>query len=426
MKTKYLAVYYTLLLLVMMTWTSQDQAPPMTSRIVFLIAVLLPGAFNRHGLFFVAIFCFWTISVNGYAYSYMPTMPGIYLSATAVILLIYKYKYNSLFWGGNIWFLLLLLLVFLSSLDSGPPTSGLLEVLLIIFLTHLLLPKADEQTIAYFQLAFMVITIVLSFYLITICDISSPEISSIGDKERVGWNDPNYMGMIIGMGVCVGVGCLLRFKQLNYYFIGLSIASILIAIPVMLMLASRGAILCLVVSVIFQLVMKTGNRRAKILMVIAGASFLYYLYNNEYFDLLEERFQNDDGSGSNRTTIWKEKWDGFTSYLDVPRVLFGVGWEKGLDYGAAKEGVKALGFHNDFLAFLVCYGIIGLGLFLTLLILPLRNIKQWSEKWTVVCANVLYLVAGCSTLEPFSLGNFTFYAFLIYTILLARVNNKLR
>ena len=424
MKTKYLAIYYTLLLLVMMTWTSQVEAPPMPLRIAFFIAVLLPGSRNRHGLFFVAMFCFWTISANSYSYSYMPTMPEIYLLATIVTLLIYKYKFVPLLGEGNILFLLLLLSVFLSSLDSGLPTNGLFEVLLIMFLTHLLLTKVDERTIVYFQLAFMVITIVLLFYLIAICGVFSFDIASIGDKDRLGGNDPNYMGMIIGMGACVGIDCLLRFKQLNYYFIGLSIASIVLAVPVMLMLASRGALLCLVVSVIFQLFMKTGNQRAKIFMVLAGAYFLYYLYNNEYFDLLEARFLNDDGSGSNRTTIWKDKWDGYMSSLDFSQLLFGVGWEKGIDYGAARLKLKVLGFHNDFLAFLVCYGVIGLSLLLALLIQPLRNIKRRSQRWAVVYANVLYLVAGCATLEPFSTGNFTFYAFLMYTMLLAKIEYK--
>ena len=274
MKTKHLAIYYTLLLLVMMTWTSQDVTPPMPLRIAFLIAVLLPGSRNRHGLFFVAMLCFWTISVYGYAYSYMPTMPGIYLLATIVTVFIYKYKLKPLFGRGNILFFLLLILIFLSSIGSGLPASGLVEVLLIIFLSHLLLQKSDERTIAYFQLAFMVITIILSFYLITVCDIFTFDSSLIGEKDRIGKNDPNYMGMTIGMGVSVGVDSLLRIRQQNYYFIGLSIASILIAIPVLLLLASRGAILCLVISTIFLLVMKTGNRRTKILLVLAGGSFL--------------------------------------------------------------------------------------------------------------------------------------------------------
>ena len=112
------------------------------------------------------------------------------------------------------------------------------------------------------------------------------------------------------------------------------------------------------------------------------------------------------------------------SSLDFSQLLFGVGWEKGIEYGAARLKLKVLGFHNDFLAFLVCYGVIGLSLFLALLIQPLRNIKRRSQRWAVVYANVLYLIAGCATLEPFSTGNFTFYAFLMYTMLLARIEYK--
>lgn len=423
MKTKHLAIYYTLLLLIMML-TRQVAEPPMLLRIAFLIAVLLPGLRDRHGLFFVAIICFWTISINGYAYSYMPTMPEIYFAATIVALLVYKCHNTTLFGGGNILFLLLLLFVFLGSLDSGLPPNGLVQVLLIIFFSHLLLPESDEQTIVYFQLAFMVITIVLSFYLIADGGIFSIDIVSVADRELIGWNDQNYMGMIIGMGAYVGFDCLLRFKQLNYFFIALSIISIVIAIPVMLMLASRGALLCLVASVFFLLFMKKGNLGAKMFVVLASAVFLGYLYYNDYFELLKARILNDDGSGSNRTIIWKSKWEGYTLALDFPKLLFGVGWEKGVGYGAASYGLHGLGFHNDFLAFLVCYGVTGLSLFLALLILPFRNIRQQSEMWTVVCANMVYIIVGCCTLEPFAMGNVAFYAFLMYTILLARLKNE--
>lgn len=425
MKTKYLAIYYTLLLLVM-TLTRQVAAPPLLLRIAFLIAVLLPGLRDRHGLFFVAMICFWTISVNGYAYSYMPTMPEIYLGATVAPLLANKYKYATLFGGGNILFLLLLLLVFLGSLDTGLPSNGLVQVLLIIFLSHLLLPESDEQTIVYFQLAFMVITIVLSFYLIADGGIFSIDIVSVADRELIGWNDQNYMGMIIGMGASVGFDCLLRFKQLNYYVIALSIASIVIAIPVMLMLASRGALLCLVASVFFLLFMQKGNLRVKMFVVLASVVFIGYLYYNDYFELLEARFLNDDGTGSNRTIIWRYKWEEFMSALNFPRLLFGVGWEEGVAYGAASFRLHGLGFHNDFLAFLVCYGVTGLSLFLTLLILPFRILRRCSPWWTVACANTVYIIAGCCTLEPFAMGNIAFYAFLIYTILLARYKNELR
>ena len=72
-KGKYIICYYAVLLLIMMSWTDYNSFPSMIFRIVFLLAVIVPGYLDRDCTLPAAITCFWGIAVNGYAYSYMPT-----------------------------------------------------------------------------------------------------------------------------------------------------------------------------------------------------------------------------------------------------------------------------------------------------------------------------------------------------------------
>ena len=87
-KGKYIICYYAVLLLIMMSWTDYNSFPSMIFRIVFLLAVIVPGYLDRDCTLPAAITCFWGIAVNGYAYSYMPTQEFLYVG----ILMISSFK----------------------------------------------------------------------------------------------------------------------------------------------------------------------------------------------------------------------------------------------------------------------------------------------------------------------------------------------
>jgi hypothetical protein len=184
-------------------------------RVMFLIAVMLPGIVNRNGVLLAAMTCFWTISTYGYAYSFMPTMLEVYVAAVSLAILLFKCKVRYTFYGGGDYVIpLLLFLTCMRNMLGGWVTDDLVYVLILFLLTHYLLPSINKQTINNFQLSFMSITVVLS---LSILSMGEDFYNIIDEMSRVGWNDPNYLGMIIGMGGCVGAANLLRFKALSHF-----------------------------------------------------------------------------------------------------------------------------------------------------------------------------------------------------------------
>ena len=426
MKTRHIAKYYIMLLLVMMSWTSSTDAPPAIGRALFVVAVLLPGMGNRHGLFLAAMTCFWTLSTYGYANSFMPVMSEVYVALVLVVIIFFKYKthYTRFVRGGNYVVPLLLVLTCVRNLCEESLADNLVYILILVILMHYLLPIINKQTIDYFQMSFMVITIVLSSTFLYLSDnYTRPD-----EMGLIGWTDQNYFGMVIGMGASIGFSNCFRFKERPRSILIVSIAAISVAMTTMLLLASRGALLCLIVSVALLLVLSKGNKRLKFFIVVCVVAFLYYLFANDYFDMLTKRFAEEDGTGSQRTVIWSNKWNAFINRNSFLELLFGVGRQHGLAFGGTIR-MPELGFHNDFLAFFISYGVVGLSLFIALLMQPLRDIRRHSPYRVVIIANVAYLLVGCLTLEPFYFGYFPFYAFLMYTMLLTRVkkcNNRIR
>ena len=225
------------------------------------------------------------------------------------------------------------------------------------------------------------------------------------------------------MGATVAFTCLMHAKSHPWYIIVYSLAAFGVSIPVMLLMGSRGALVCVVASVLVQLMFSKAKKIWKVLLVILGIGFLYYLYANEYFDLLEHRFEAEDGTGSNRLLIWAMKYYTFIYNASLGDVVFGIGKDRGIGITPIL-GENNVGFHNDFLAFFVSYGIIGLAFFVALILRPLRKMKWQSPYRTAVIANSAFLILGSMTIEPFFIGVYPLYAFLFYTLLLTKVKSE--
>ena len=100
-KGRYIIYYYAVLMLVMMSWTDYNSFPSMMLRIVFLIAVMVPGFFDKDCVLPAAITCFWGVAVNGYAYSYMPTQVYLYVGLLLVsMVIINRYDKKSMMFRG--------------------------------------------------------------------------------------------------------------------------------------------------------------------------------------------------------------------------------------------------------------------------------------------------------------------------------------
>jgi hypothetical protein len=417
--------YYLLLLIIMVSWTNIVAAPPLPVRIMFLVAVLYPGLNDVRGLFVAALTCFWSIASLGYAYSYMPTMPHIYVLAMTVGLWLFwdrhKQITSRLLGGENSLVFFFLIYVWLCDAYTESSLGYTAYTLLTMTMIVPFVPVINRRTVTYFSICFMTITVVLSYYLIMTRDIFA--YGSTGftpELDRIGWSDQNYLGMGVGMGATVAFTCLMHAKVYRWYFLIYSLFSFGISIPVLLMLGSRTALMCLIVSVLVQLMFSKAKKKWKALLVIVGIGFLYYLYTNEYFELLANRAEAEDGTGSNRMLIWTKKLVTFINNADFSDLIFGIGKDKGVGITPIL-GMNNVGFHNDFLAFFVSYGIIGITFFTALIFRPLKKLKWRSPYRTAVIANSTFLILGSLTLEPFFMDLYPVYAFLFYTLLLTKV-----
>lgn len=82
--SKKILIYYLVLFLILLVWNNTDAPPATPLRIAFLVALILPGLRERNALIPAALICFWGVSSNGYAYTYMPYTTSLY---TVIVLL---------------------------------------------------------------------------------------------------------------------------------------------------------------------------------------------------------------------------------------------------------------------------------------------------------------------------------------------------
>lgn len=405
----------------MMSWTNVNAAPPTVFRFVFMGAVLYPAVKER-SLFPPALVCFWSLAVNGYAYSYMPTMTYLYAFVAIVFCFIQSKKYESaphVFWEWRFYIIFLIYLV-LIDLITNSTVEPLTYAFIILCAFPLYIREINDIVLKRFSIVFMIISIVLSYYSISTQEQFAGAYGDFEGIERSGWTDPNYLAMVLGMGALEGFSNLIYRDKKNIGIVILGAISFLISIPAMLLVASRGAFTCLLGGLFILVFFTKTPKKYKLIYFIIASCFIAYLYSNSYFDLMEARIEEDDGTGSNRTLIWSKKVNYYIHEGNIFNYIFGFGGFGGLTLGTASKH----GFHNDFVAFLVCYGFIGFLMFIYFVICPIIKVNKYSEDRYKVYANIFYIILSSCTLEPMLFGIFHHYAFLFYTFLLAMHSKK--
>ena len=238
--------------------------------------------------------------------------------------------------------------------------------------------------------------------------------------ERSGWADPNYFGMALGMGTIVGM-----IKMFSVEWKGLSIVekvvyitAVLSSMPALALNASRGAMLSVIVGFVALLYFSKAKLGYKIMLTFIAGLVVVYLYTNQYFDLLEYRIMNDEGTGSGRTNIWSAKLSAFVEGNPL-KIIFGYG-----HVGGANIGGVHIGFHNDYIGFLVDYGIIGLGMLIYMLYYPIKIMPKGSYEKPSVIVLIVYLAMSFVTLEPLLTGIMGYFSFYMYALLLAKSSKQ--
>lgn len=417
--TKFLLIYYFSLLALLLLWPSTTVSPAMPLRLAYMFAVLFPAAIgNRKGLLPVVITCFWGVASNGDRYSYMPTTEYLYLIVVIAFVLlswnVYKTRYLQLNKHTFDW--PLLLYVLLINLLTSVTVETISVTFLVVLLFPFLLDNTDKTIVEKFSLAYLVISIAISLYTFkSISQIRMMAIMGNDSSLRTNWVDPNYMAMQIGMGAVVGVVNCIKFNRLDSLEKVMSLSAIITSVPAILMTGSRGAFLALAVAMIIAIFFSKVQFRYKFLACTFMAILIGVFYSGGYFDLLLNRIADDDGTGSGRTTIWARKLECFANG-NVLNYFFGLGNRKGYILGYNVQ----TNFHNEYLAFFVCYGLVGLVLFLRYLFTPYISAKKGSIKRREIIIFTSYILFCLLTLEPFNMGIVTFFAFIFYLSLLSK------
>lgn len=417
-KTLYICVYYLVLLCVMVSWTNPTAAPPAFVRLVFMGAVFLPTIYVKNAWLPAVLTCFLSIGQYGISFSYLPETISLYMWLMLALFILYGRKKRL-----NIfprWLYIFPFYVILIDLFADNTIYHIFYALIVTCLASYMFGNDYEDAEKKMSIAFIVVTIVLCYYFLFFRNDFTESYGKYGTElERVLWTDPNYLGCVIGMGtICCGIK--LTDRSLNKLIRLVLLAIIGISLIVLIQNASRGALVAVLLGCSVLFLSSPVKIFYKMLFLCLVIIFMVFLYNNSYFELLVYRVENDS-TGSGRTVIWERRLTEFFqgSFL---RLLFGYGHDAAMTLGTPYR----IGSHNDYVAFLVEYGLIGLASFLYMLAFPIIKILRKGGLvglYQVLTLSV-YIAVACLTLEPLTLGRIPFYMFYLYIILVTNKYHK--
>lgn len=400
---------YAILLVVLLLWNDATP-PPMLLRIGFLLLLCLPVLFYSKGIFPFILIVFCTVSKFSPYPTYMPTEPVIYVVYVGLILLL---SFRGLSMKSRIPSELVILAVYTVLVDiiAGGDITSVSYCLLTMFLLSFFLGVDKSEYTQVLPYGFVIASIVLSVVFLVSRDKFAILVDASQGIERVDWSDPNYFGFVIGMGTFCAINLLFQRQAIGFYAKLLLVATIIITSIVLVLNASRGALLSVLIVALILMLFSKAKPGHKIIAVLCGMGLIYFLYSGGYMELLMYRVTQGAGDGGGgRINIWNKKLYAFYHEANIGELLFGMGYHKGYNLGFG----HGQGFHNDYLAFLVDYGLFGFILF----VVPLFRllISSFKANVSLFCTSVYLILCGM-TIEPFTLGVFPYYLFFIYTII---------
>lgn len=417
MNLKNIILYYLLLLIILCSWTDTVNAPNMILRLLYLVALIVPIYVSRPCLYPHIIICFTTVSIYGFSASYLPTEYYYYTYITMVLSLL-PYKNKNKHKHIKIPRPLVLFAIYTLLIDlytSGGIVNTQYGAFITIFLMFFI--YSNNKSNDYLFYVYIIITLTFCYFFFFVGEQFVVE--HMG-QDRIMWKDPNYMGCLAGIGVVCAYYLLTQKKQKNNLRKYVFILTILIGFVMLLKNGSRGSVVAVAVGITSITMFTKISVKKKLLMSVAVVLSLVLLYNFGLFSLLEERMAHDvDGTGSGRTLIWALKLSEFFQ-LSTFDLFTGIGYRGGFMLGF----IEGYGFHNDFVAVFVDYGIIGSIIFICMLLYPLFLVRENREQRGIVVAMTLYLLTVCMTLEPLSGGRLPFYYLYLFIVVLANENVK--
>lgn len=353
---KWIYLYYLLLHIICLSWTNTAMvSPPTVLRLAVTFAVFAP-LIRYFWLAPAVIILFVGLRFNSVApFGYIPQswdfFEGLILIIGIISAFVYENKRIFKFSDLQILIFLFLLTVELINFNIVSPILGFLLMLYILY-------NSIKNDIAFHlaMFAFVVLTITLSIYYFV---FANEFIESYygSDAERATWLDPNYFGIVLGSGIIISGAYLLNAIKIKtkmpFVYKCTFFLCIILGLIVIILQASRGALLAVVFALLIQLYLSKTPVIYKIYVSLFSILGVVYLFQLDYFTLLVDRTVNDDGSGSGRGDIWMEKvgdWlASITNYI-------------GSGYGASVTQFRPydMDCHNEVVSILLNYGIMGL------------------------------------------------------------------
>lgn len=411
MTKKSLIIYYLVLfVLLVFTWANMTTLP-IIIRLAYLSLLFIP-CFKHSYLLAPTLILFLTTALLSFGYTFLPTEVYYYIAIAAVIAIVsvtVHKKFIPTSYG--VLFVLLLLITIVNAVTGTSVEKVTFSLLLFLLLFLSVQPKDIRNVLELVPLCFIIYTLTCS--ILILAHQKELVMSYAGDLERVLSGSINYTCTTIGIGSVVGL--IGSFDSANKGIKRIiSIATVVLSIIVLLLEASRGAILAVAAADVIVILSQKVKTRYKVFGIILLAGLVYVLYQQDYFDLLIYRIQADDGTGANRTDIWESKLRYFWDLQNPFSILFGIGFNRTWNLGGGS--FDYIGCHNDFIAFLVEYGIVGIGFFFYLLLYPF--IKSSRSIRRSILPYIVFIVVDCLTLEPISMGYLPIYFLLFYVYLM--------
>ena len=405
--SKNIKYYYIFLLIILCCWT-YDYPPNIVLRLIYLFALIFPLFFSSGTYKFApyVVLVFTAVSAYGFASSFLPTETYYYTIILAIIAIIVRRTHKN---HNKVPVILILYAIYISIVDvmSNFKLENISYSSFAIAFAILCINITEDTFEKYFSLSFAVITIILCFYFFV---FGNRFIETGDDLERVMWKDPNYLGAVAGVGVLSSYIHIIAKSRSKFYLITFLLGFIMLALN-----ASRGAALSTISAIIIFTLFSNINSRIKFGVIFLGSIFLILLYNLHIFDVLLTRIQEDDGTGNARTVIWAYKFDGYYEGTFFQKI-FGIGYQNGFMLGT-QEGY---GFHNDYLAHLVDYGLVGVVLFVILLLYPIFVCWPNRHYRATVITYISYLAICCFTIEPITAGRITYFFLYLFALTLSQ------
>ena len=401
--------YYGLMFLILISWHNPFATPPELWRILYLLALLGPLTIKQPKLLAIIIPAFYAISNYSCFISYMPNQVFIYLAFPIAALFLHKGVKTD---KDSIIFLFFFIITAANNFINNMTFESISSCCLLAFLWFKFVPNSVNSYAHTFSYAFTIMSLTLSIFFIVGGSAFQMDFGT-SEFERTEWMDPNYFGCIVGIGIVASMIEILYNRILKIPERIIFLLTIGLSLYVLILNGSRGALLATGMSLILLLIGNGQNISKKLLIICGFSIFIYMLYMSGTFDFLLYRIELDSGQGgSGRTYIWQTKMMAFSNQLSVLEQLFGIGYKNGMTLGFG----FSRGFHNDYIAILVEYGVFGLMVFIGMLLSPLRK----SNNKVIVLSIIVYVAMASSTLEPISGGMIVYFGFLFYACMIGR------